>query len=87
MNKDEKNKFEKVSKFNSRKVTTRNGTIIELRETENLSVSLIVTKRDNSSKLLWTSCGENSHSLVLSPNNKLVAYLCELNGLFVMNVE
>ena len=87
LNKDEKKKFEKVSKFNSRKVTTKNGTIIELRETENMSVSLIVTKKGNSPKVLWTSGGENCHSLVLSPDNKFVAYLCELNGLFVMNIE
>jgi hypothetical protein len=87
MTESEHKAFDKVSKFNPREVKTKNGTIIELKETGNMSVSLIVTKKGEKSKALWTSEGENCHSLVVSPDEKYVAYLCEMNGLLVMGLE
>lgn len=83
---NEQKQFDKVSKFNPREVSTKNETKIELRETGDISVSLIVTKKGEKQKILWTSGGENCHSLVLSPNEKYVAYLCELNGLLIMKL-
>ena len=83
----EQKQFEKVSKFNPRKVTTNDGTKIELKETGDMSISLVVTKKRENSKTLWTSGGENCHSLVLSPDGQFVAYLCEMNGLLVMKVK
>ena len=83
---NEQEQFDKVSKFNPREVTTKNETKIELRETGDMSVSLIVTKKGEKQKILWTSGGENCHSLVLSPDEKYVAYLCELNGLVIMKL-
>jgi len=82
----EQAEFEKVSKFNPRKVKTRDGTQIELK-TEGISVSLIVTRKGQKPEKLWTSDFENCHSLVLSPNEKYVAYLCELNGLLIMKLK
>lgn len=82
----EKSEFEKVSKFNEREVTTNIGTKIEL-NMEELTVSLIVTKKGENPKKLWTSEGENCYGLVLSPDEKYVAYLCEMNGLLIMKLE
>jgi hypothetical protein len=84
---NEQKQFDKVSKFNPREVTAKNGTKIELRETGDLSVSLIVTKKEEKPKTLWTSGGENCHSLVLSPDEKYVAYLCKMNGLLIMKLK
>lgn len=84
---NEQKQFDKVSKFNQREVTAENGTKIELKETGELSVSLIVTKKGEKPETLWTSGMENCHSLVLSPDEKYVAYLCELNGLLVMKIK
>ena len=84
--KDQAN-FKKVSKFNPREVTTKDGTKVELKENEDLSVSLIVTKKNENPKTFWTSGGENCHSLVLSPDETYVAYLCELNGLLIMKLK
>ncbi len=84
---NERVQFDKVSKFNPREVTAKNGTKIELKETGNMTVSLIVTKKGEQPKILWTSGGENCHSLVLSPDEKYVAYLCEMNGLLVMKLK
>lgn len=78
--------FEKVSKLNPREVTTKNGTKIELK-LEEMTVSLIVTKKGEKANVLWTSGGGNCHSLVLSPDEKFVAYLCELTGLLIMKLQ
>lgn len=83
----EKSSFEKVSVFNAREVTTSDGTKIELKENNDFSISLIITKKGKKSNKLWTSGGENCHSLVLSPDEKYVAYLCEMNGLFIMKLK
>lgn len=82
----EQQEFEKVSKFNPREVKTAKGTKIELKM-EGMAVSLIVTKNGEKAKKLWTSGGENCHSLSLSPDEKYVAYLCEMNGLLIMKLE
>lgn len=84
---EELKQFDKVSKFNARKVTAKNGTKIELKETDGFSVSFIITKKGNKPKTLWTSGGENCHNLVLSPNENYVAYLCEMNGLLIMRIK
>ena len=83
---NEKSEFEKVSHFNPREVKTKNGTKVELK-IDGMSVSLIVTKKGKKAKKLWTSGGENCHSLVLSPDEKYVAYLCEMNGLLIMKLK
>lgn len=83
----EQKQFDKVSKFNPREVTSIDGTKVELKETGDMSISLVVTKKGESSKILWTSGGENCHSLVLSPDGQFVAYLCEMNGLLIMKLK
>jgi len=83
---DELQEFEKVSKFNPREVETTKGTKVELKM-EEMTVSLILTKKGKKAKKLWTTNGENCHSLVLSPDEKYVAYLCEMTGLLIMKLE
>ena len=56
--------FEKVSKSNPREVITKKRTRIELKETGDMSISLIVTKKGEKSKTLWTSGGENCRILL-----------------------
>jgi hypothetical protein len=86
MSEKEVEEFKKVSKFNSREVTSKLGTKVEL-PMQSLRTSLVITHKGEDPKTLWTSGGENCHSLVLSPNEKYVAYLCELNGLLIMKIE
>jgi hypothetical protein len=75
----------KVSKFNERVLTTKAGTRIELRETD-LGTTLIVRKRNQKAQKIWTSDMENCHSLVLSPDEQYVAFICELNGVAIMKL-
>ena len=77
--------YKKASNFNAREVTTKNGTKISL-PMNDMRTSLVIKAKNAPEKVLWTSGGENCHSLVLSPNEKYVAYLCELNGLLIMRI-
>ncbi|TAE38401.1 MAG: hypothetical protein EAY66_04230 [Sphingobacteriales bacterium] len=83
---NEQFEFEKVSKFNPRELKTKDGTKVELKMKE-MSVSLVVTKKGEKAKILWASGGENCHSLVLSPDENYVAYLCEMTGLLIMKIK
>lgn len=86
MKKKEVIQFKKHSNFKPREIITSNGTKIELK-LNGFAVSLITTKSGEEPKTLWTSGGENCYSLSLSPDEKYVAYLCELNGLFIMKID
>jgi tRNA(Arg) A34 adenosine deaminase TadA len=78
--------FKKVSKFQPREVTTSDGTKVELKM-DGFSVSLVVTLKGQDSETLWTTGGENCHSLIISPDEKYVAYLCEMSGILVMKIK
>lgn len=80
-------RFMAVSPFNAREVVTKSGIRVQLKEGADFSVSLVVTKPGKDPQIIWTSGGENCHSLTLSPDQKFVAYLCELNGMMVMKIE
>lgn len=68
----------------SRIVKTTSGATIELRA-EGLSTSLVVTPKGQSPIVYWTSGLENCHSLVLSPDEKYVAFIAELNGVVIFD--
>ena len=78
--------FKEVSETKPREVITSDGKRIQLKMYD-LRVSLIVIDKDGSSEKIFTTGGENCHSLTLSPDEKYVSYLCELTGLFVMKIE
>lgn len=80
-------RFLAVSPFNAREVISKSGIRIQLKEAADFSVSLVITKPGKDPQIIWTSEGENCHSLTLSPDQKFVAYLCEMNGLMVMKIE
>lgn len=52
-----------------------------------MGTALILTEKGKPQKVLWITEMENCHSLVLSPNQKYVAFICELNGLVVMKLD
>lgn len=51
---------------------------------EELSTSLVVTRRGKKPVIAWTSDLETCGVPVVAPNERLVAFLCEGNGLLVM---
>ena len=66
-------------------VTTASGLKVEMRHTE-LSSALVVSKGKRQA-VIWGSGLENCFGLILSPDKMKVAYLCELNGILVMDPE
>ena len=54
---------------------------------KDFKITLKVAKQGEESKIIWSSSGGNCHSLTISPDEKYVAYLCEMSGLFVMRIN
>lgn len=65
-----------------RNVVARDGTTVELKRSE-LGTALIVTKPNSPPETVWSSTLENCHSPSLSPDQRMVAYICEQEGLIV----
>ena len=59
---------------------------VELRGTD-LSTALILTRRGHAPQEIWKTDLEECGAPVLSPDGRLVAFLCLTNGLFVMDVR
>jgi len=78
--------WKRTSKWRPRRMVTRSGLTIELRETD-LGTSLRLARRGKKPEVIWTTDLENCHSLALSPDERYVAFLCELNGLAVMKLD
>ncbi|MCX5695019.1 MAG: hypothetical protein NT014_07900 [Candidatus Omnitrophica bacterium] len=78
--------FKKTSKLHGMKIETNNKTIVELKR-DGFGTYFILTKGKEKPKTLWVTDMENCYSLVLSPNEKYVAFICELNGLVVMKLD
>jgi len=74
--------WQKTGKYGPRKVEASNGTIVELREVE-LSTEFVITKKGAAPERVWQSGLENCHGLGFSPDEKYVAFVCELNGVIV----
>jgi hypothetical protein len=78
--------WEKNAKFDPRRITTKTGTVVEL-DSEGVSTIFRITKRNGKPSVQWKTSLENCHSLALSPDETLVAYICELNGVIVTALE
>jgi hypothetical protein len=66
-------------------VTGRSGVKAEMQHHE-LSSSLVVSQGTRSS-VIWKSDLENCGELSLSPDSTYLAYICETNGVLVMDLE
>jgi hypothetical protein len=78
--------WQENARFDPRRITTAAGTTVELAE-EELGTVFRITKKGSKPEVLWRTSLENCHSLAVSPGEKLVAFICELNGLIVASVE
>jgi hypothetical protein len=81
------NKWKGKSQDNPREGVSKSGIKVQLTQhQEDLSTSFVISK-GSQKKTLWTSGLENCYSPVFSPNEKYVAFICELNGVFVTDIE
>ena len=77
--------WQKTARFDPHRLTTKTGVTIELAP-EDLGTVFRVTSKGLEPEVLWKTSLESCHSLALSPDETLVAFLCELNGLVVFIV-
>ena len=77
--------WQKTARFDLHRLTTKTGVTIELAP-EDLGTVFRVTSKGLEPDVLWKTSLESCHSLALSPDEALVAFLCELNGLVVFVV-
>jgi Tol biopolymer transport system component len=81
------NRWKGKSQNDPREVVSKSGIKVQLTQhEEDLSTSFVVSKGSRT-RTLWTSGMENCYSPMFSPNEKYVAFICELNGVFVTDVE
>ena len=73
------------SQNNPREAMSASGIKVQLTQ-HDLSTSFVISKGSRR-RTLWASEMENCYSPVFSPNGKYVAFICELNGVFVTDVE
>jgi len=78
--------WQENARFDPRRVTTKTGMTVELAR-EELGTVFHIPKKGSKPEVLWRTSLENCHSLALSPDEKLVAFICELNGLLVADIE
>jgi hypothetical protein len=72
--------WQNTTRFDPRQLVTSTGVTIELAP-EGLGTLFRVTSKGLEPEVHWKTSLENCHSLSLSPDETLVAFLCELNGL------
>lgn len=75
-------KWQKAERYGPRKVTTGSGTVVEL-DQNGLSTVFRTTSKGGKAVTHWKTSLENCHGLALSPDESLVAFVCELNGVIV----
>jgi hypothetical protein len=67
-------------------VVTAGRVRIELKQ-NNPGTSLVIREGQKPPNVIWTTDQEQCSALEISPNSQLVAFLCEMNGLMVMDVR
>lgn len=78
--------WQEAANFAPRSIRTERGTSIELRQ-EGMSTSFVIAQPNSEPETLWTSGSENCHSLTLSPDERYIAFICEMNGVFAYQLD
>lgn len=74
--------WEKSGAYSPRRIATKAGTVVEL-QPEGLGTLFRIARKGRKPTTLWKTSLEACHSLSLSPDQSLVAFVCELNGVVV----
>lgn len=74
--------WSKSGKTGPLRVVTENGTRIEI-EPKDLGSRFVISRKGARPETLWATSLESCHGLSLSPDQRLVAFVCELNGVIV----
>lgn len=77
--------WKNINKVNPQQITTRSNLKIEFKR-KDYDSSLWVSK-NASEELIWTANSETCHSLVLSQDEKFLAFICDKNGLIILQLK
>lgn len=66
-------------------ITTKDGTVLTFKR-DGQKTSFIVTESGKEPFTVWTSETESCHDLSISPDQKLVAYVCTVNGVMISDI-
>lgn len=78
--------WEKSGTWAPRRIETKSGAVVELRQ-EGLGTLFRISKKGRQPTTLWETSLEACHSLALSPDQSLAAFVCELNGVVVTMLD
>jgi hypothetical protein len=78
--------WEKATRTDSTTVVDHAGNKLEFVR-KDLGTALVLTAKARKPVRLWVTDLENCGELSLSPDGHWVAYICEQNGVFVMNLD
>jgi hypothetical protein len=78
--------WQKVTRTDSTAIVDNSGDKLEFVR-KDLRTALVVTAKGRKPLQLWKSDLENCGDLSLSPDGQWVAFTCEENGVFVMNLD
>jgi hypothetical protein len=76
----------KTSLLHPRELRLSDGRSVSL-PLEGISTGLVIAGADGETIYEWRTGVENCHSLVPSPTEEYVAFVCELNGVIVMKLS
>lgn len=76
--------WQKSNTLRPRRATV-GGADVQLQASE-LSTALVLTFPGRKPETRWQSDMENCHSLVVAPDKRHVAFICEMNGVFILRV-
>jgi hypothetical protein len=79
------NLYRAATIYDPRRIEVKGEFIVELKSV-GFGIEFAVQRHGESREVRWKTDLENCHSLALSPDRTMVAYICEMNGLFVSRI-
>ncbi|WP_419765394.1 MAG: hypothetical protein ACNI28_02875 [Arcobacter sp.] len=82
---NEINKPKQQTKFGAREYITNDNTKFEFKRSK-MGTQFIITKNKNKPSIQWSSGMENCHSFTSNEKENYIAFICEMNGVFIYKI-
>jgi hypothetical protein len=82
---NEINEPKQQTKFEARKYITKDNTKFEFKRSK-MGTQFIITKDKAKPSIQWSSGMENCHSFTSNKKENYIAFICEMNGVFIYKV-
>jgi len=78
--------YKTATKVGMSKLILSNNTVIEL-QSNGFGTSLIITPKGEEPKRIWTTGMEPCFNLAVGSNENLIAFMCPMSGMFIMDLK